>query len=134
MKHEPGRCHSCRLMIPKMPDMTWEEWETQPYCDERCEAELPMRCRCCGRLLKQEGVWFCNLECEAKMPKTAYRHLTIVEDVEFLLRWGTPYYLIPEKVGSPNLSALSRVLYRLGRLDLANEIQRAHTAMQEEAA
>jgi hypothetical protein len=46
-----------------------------------------------------------------------------IENVSFLLSWGTPVWEIPARVGT-NLAALERFLYRHDRKDLIAEMRR----------
>lgn len=29
-------CRACGLIVPKMPEMSWEQWENKKFCDKWC--------------------------------------------------------------------------------------------------
>lgn len=57
-------------------------------------------------------------------PATAQRWAALVEDVEFLLSWGTPWVEVCARLGRTP-AAMIRALYRLGRADLGAACHRA---------
>ncbi|MHA7284836.1 hypothetical protein ACX80I_01010 [Arthrobacter sp. MDT3-44] len=47
-----------------------------------------------------------------------------IENIEFLLSWGTAVWEIPSRVGHSSPIALEKFLYRQGRADLVAELRR----------